>query len=492
VSSRTKPLILIVLGAVGLCGAIILARKQNGDGPATNVPAQAASVRVLVVTTSLRYGEALILSGKEDKDKGERANARFADWPKAHVPHGAITDPAAQVKPKTPDEDNSAEKVKADADKINKAAADLLKSVKEKKALARTRIFINSPVFASQINVMQRPRGSRLCAVKALREHMKQGLFDEQATQVDLKRKSASGHYDELWMEGLPVFGLGKLTDENDVVACEFDKQELWILLPNAEMESLFRQESKNLLALPRVAKSLDRPRLTGQSAPINESEARTAIDEMRTRKKMLESVTIDADQGRFAEVCAALAKCEEVKLLQSAQQSLFDVILKEADTASRAKNYDAALAALARFDAASAAFARATALRKRVEKLVSTRAHQDDYTSLLRDTPLALESGNLPRVEELLARIQMFALEQFVPDSAEQRKPATAHADYAKQLATRQTAFEKDVAHFNKMIDRKILDLARKTLASIRKKFPEHPDIKSKLEPKLRKAENG
>lgn len=492
-NSRTKPLIFIVLGAIGLCGAIIVAKKrQNADDPPGTGGKAAAKVKVLIATQDLRYGETIIPAGRENKDKKEKLNARFIEWPKPLVPRGAVTDPPTKVKPKKPDEKTSAEQAKKDAEKANKKAAQLLDRLKAKKVRARTPILANSPVFATHVAAKLRPKGSRLCAVGALREHIMQGLFSEPDTQVDLKKKSRSGRYDQLWMEGVPVFGLGKLTDKNDVVACESDKQKLWILLPNAEMEDMFRQESKSLRALPRIGPPLPAPVLPGKSSPINESEARRAIDQMRARQKMLGNAEGAADKGRFADACKALAECEEVKLLLSARQSLFDAILKRADAASKAKDYDAALAALREFDAASEVFVRAVAMRKRLEALASAEARQNEYASLLQATPVALESGNLPLVEKQLARIQLFALERFLPDNAEHRKPATAHADFSKLLTTRRQDFQKDVAHFDKMIERGVLEVARKTLATIRKKFPEHPDIKGKLEPRLRKAEGG
>jgi hypothetical protein len=492
VNSRTKPLIFIVVGAVGLCSAIIVAKKDTAAGPRSNGAPQAVEkAKVLALTQNLRYGEIILLPGTEDQEAGQQPNARFIEWPKSLLPPGVISDPPAKTKPRQPHEGLSAEDSKRQAEEADRKAADLLKRVKDKKAHVRVRTAVsaNVPVFASQVAHKLRPKGSRLCAVDVLREHMMQGLFSAPDTQVDLKKKGGSGYYDQLWMEGVPVFGLGRLTDSNDVVACEPAKQKVWVLLPDAENEALYRQQSKQLRALVREDEPLPAPRLAGRKSPIDETEARRAIDTARARQKLLDSAGGAAGEGRFDDVCKVLADCKEVKLVLDAQQRMFDAILKRAEAASRAKDYTGALAALKEFDSSCKSFEKAVALRRNIEKLAQEQARQDEYAALLQDVPTALESGNLPRVEKQLARLHIFALEQFVPQNAEHRKPGTAHADFAKRLKERQEDFEKDVAHFDRMIERGVVELARKTLAELRKKFPEHPAIKNKLEPRLQKA---
>jgi tetratricopeptide (TPR) repeat protein len=222
----------------------------------------------------------------------------------------------------------------------------------------------------------------------------------------------------------------------------------------------------------------------SGAAAQIRKDEAQGLLDQARSSAGagdyeralgLLEDIS--SDYADVSSVCAA-AKREADNCRLKLGEALYE---KARDAVERTKDFTAALRWL---DMIEKEYARGGKLQEKAEKLRETTLAALDknrnelrYQTLLTNMGKALDRGDLPQAEKLLADLKALVAEGFEPSEGGGGSQQ-AEAYYAGRLADAQAKFSIDKKVLESHLKQGNYEQAREKVEEIKERFPEHPEI--------------
>lgn len=454
-----RPVLYIAAGLISAAVAVVVVHKRLSGAPAGAKPAE--RVEVLIAARDISYGEPLLLAGES-----QNANVMLVAWPKDVMPDGAIRDKAAITGQQI------------------RACAEIAKhEVIQKRRIATDAEFVPEDMYKERVTVDQ--------------DDVKSGRF-RPGMLVDVLRIVSNRPED--FMRCVRIYAVGKLDLFGHPAKDEDLQPNVFLLIKKADRLAFIEAQLGGKFRLLEAAGPAGEgaalvdqrgtPETLKKQADSLLADARRLMDEGDYEKALAELQKIIKDYGDVAGNLAEVTTMEQ-KCQQLAARALYD---QARQAYEQQKDYAVALQLLGKvengFPDAGQVLQDARKLRPTVETAQRNQERQIHYQSLIQRIEAALDQGNLPLVEGMLAELEQFKSEALQPNGG-LPAPAQAAQDYAAKLKDAQIRFDVDRKIVESHLKQGNLEQAREKLKQMQERFAAHPQI-GQLEEAVRQAGSG
>mgnify|MGYP006278885659 CR=1 FL=1 len=433
-----RAIIFLTVGVI-CAGVVVVVAAQflQGSGKKEKVPEH---VKVLVASKNVEYGNAL----QQSKD-GKEGNIAFMRWPQSFVPEGAVTD---------------------------------AKELKDKEFVAVDTFTRYEPILKSQMiekeNFIPDDMLPRRISVDP--KDVKVGLL-KSGMRVDIYR-----NYQE-FMQCARICAIGELKYNQPA---EEQKKEsanyAYVLIKRSQMVEFEKaSDSGNLKVFPSNDTCSGGPMLASEVAGSNGNAAaellqkgsrQVAQGQFGEAVKTFETVTEE-----YPDVAPAVEKANQ--WLTTCHRLLAEGTFLEAQEAFIKADYAGCTKLL---ESVLENHANATQTVQKAEELKKTAEHkaqQKRYEVLLSELQKNLQSGNLPKVEELLKeQLQKEFVETEFKADKSTPPPAEALRRYQADLRSRQRVFDNLIRVFEALRQSGNVRRAQEKFHELARRFPKHPYV--------------
>lgn len=442
-----KAVIYLLAGLICAAGAVVLGRnylRSNGHSR----PAGPPTTKVLVASKPIEFGTPIVYI-KSDRENG---NAGFAPLPEQYVPEGAITS---------------------------------REELEEQELIATSRFVQYQPILRSMVQTRDRfvPRDAFL-------EYFS---FDpDEVTGVQAGKridilKIGRDKTVEPFIRCAVVYSIGvppRAMSGNGSSEKEHPDR-VYVLLPKQMREKVIEAKLKLNLIVRESIEACDEQKLAVLVEDPTTVRTRKATETLREAEALLEAEQYEAAGQRFDQILQQYPELPQAKKAREGREKVRTALarrnLSDARDAYQDEDYERA-ARLAeeiaeQFPDLDETAQEARQIARQAEKkhrTIQTRQRYRDLLGALRD---ALRTGDLPRMEQLLAELEeKFADLETGPDL---KGPPQVQKELSERLEDLQREFDNDYRVLKYHLNEDDRDKAVQKLRQMEKRFAGHPRLK-------------
>lgn len=451
-----KPVLYLSFGCVAAIVAVLAVNRQLSK--AAEPPPAVEQVALLQAARDIGYGERISLGGNN-----QDANVQVVQWPKAAVPHGAISDTAVVT------------------DQVTRARAEIAKGelILERR-VANDQDFVPGDMCTEMVRVGQDDVNSR---------RLRPGI------KVDVLR--IEGSRAVRFMRCVRIYAIGRLDLFGHAVGGGDLQPNVFLLIKKSDQVPFIEAQLSGSFRLvesagacgggPELVDSSDTPEMRQKEAE-NLLERARKLGEAGDHQKAL--AELDQVVKQYADLTNVVTEATVLsgQYRQAAASSLYNA----AEQAYRRdKQYGIAMDLLDQLERDYAeveeVLRKAAQLRPSIEADRGRHEEQSRYEALLKDVEAALANGNLPLAAEKVQEFKRFEAAGFEPEG-NVLAPAAAVRQLSGRLRNDENKYDLDKAVLESHLKKNDLAQARGKLRQMKERFPAHPGI-AELEEQVKRA---
>ena len=443
-----QPLLILVAGIV--CALIAAFAVQRVLGSKATEPEVTSGTSMLVATRDIEYGEWLVLNGS-----GEGANVILVpDWPESLPLEGAITDGAR---------------------------------ISEQPMRAQTFVLKHTPVLSRHIIPEDEicPPGMYIEKITVPSDDVRSGRLCA-GMQVDIVQILRG--VPQSFMQNVRIYAVGSLDSMKRPIVTDQPDPNVFLVVNKDDRLTFLRAKLADSFHLMEAAEpDGEGPLLVDASA--TEQGRRDELQALLNLGRILvkehqydKALPVFKDAGsRYPELTVLKAEAD-VEAARCRKQMARDILAK-AQRAADQQDYTTAMRWLEDIETDHAdvadVLAEARALRRTTERDLEKSRTEGTYLTLLADADAHMEQGDLPAVRRDVEEISKIDKGGLLPEGYDP-SPQDALADLTRRLQKLESRYSIDRTVFDSQLKQANREAARRTLAAIKKRFPEHPEIEA------------
>ena len=447
---KKSHLFIIVAVICAMMAVFIVKQQMAGPGPAD---VESEGAQILLALRPIQYGELLVLQGQGD-DPNVMLAAR---WPKDMMPEGVLTKA----------EDITESKVRA-ADSFVK----------------------HEPILGPKVipDEQFKPEGMALERVGVDKDDITSGRL-QPGMAVDVLQMV--NNVPSSFMRNVRIYAVGSVDANQRPVKQEDPSPNVFLLIKKDDHLAFLKAKyTSEFLLVEAADPDGNGPVLVDSSANLDAQRAdlERLMEEARGLRGAQEDEKAMALLQKAVERYPDLGErtTEALKQLAECRKKIANDYYEKARRAAEQDN-DYALA-MRHLDTIERDYAdigdvvrRAGDLRKTAQAALDERRAQTRYETILTNLAAAVQVGNLPQADELMAELKRLKDKNFQP-KGDLQSPEAAIAQYEKQIRTAQQSYDGDKRILEVHLKQGHMEQARQKLSQIKQRFPGHPEI-SELE---------